>query len=83
MSDDTKQYITDQRICPNCGSPDGCMCYGDYDDYDDDDDMLDFDDDPNRCPDCGGDIDAEGFCTMIECGYSIDFDGDDESEPQP
>ena len=75
MSDETG-YL-DGQMCPYCAGivGDSCFCYGD----ELDDDFLD---DPNLCPDCGGDIDFDGYCTMIECGYSIESEFVDDGESE-
>lgn len=49
----------------------------------DDDDFYDWDDDgddPNRCPRCGDMLDAEGYCSDMECGYSLAWE-DDDADP--
>ncbi len=52
--------------------------------YDDgwEDDDYNWRDDPNRCPECGGDLIVQGdyvFCADIECGYS-EYLGDEADE---
>jgi hypothetical protein len=76
------------KVCEVCGWDNwdehgNCNACADIELFHIDDDADDFDDDPNRCPDCGGDLTAEGFCPMMDCGYSINDDimfDDDESE---